>query len=80
MDQVQDVEEGCLKSYHILYKIFVSQQPLLQWKEKQKADVVLWQQVGVHDYEMAYASAHYKKMKNLMAAEIFMLVIKNREL
>lgn len=33
----------------------------------------------IHQYKMADTSTHYKKMKDLMAAEVFMAAVKDRQ-
>ena len=40
----------------------------------------LRQQEGVHYHEVARASAHHKKMEDLVAAEIFMTAVEDRKL
>lgn len=40
----------------------------------------LWQQVRIHHHKVAGASAHDKEVEDLMAAEIFMPAVEDREL
>lgn len=41
---------------------------------------ILWQQERVHHHEVAGASAHDEEMEDLVAAEVLVLAVKDREL